>query len=62
MTTNQKVVAWVSIVGAGLIGSLATSLTFFKEQTVLITSISTLVSAVIALLVTIFSKPTTETK
>ena len=56
MTTNQKVVAWVSIVGAGLGGSLATSLTFFKDQTVLITSITTLVSAVVALLVTMFKK------
>lgn len=56
MTGSQKAVAIISIVGAGLIGSLATSLTFFKEQTMLITSISTLVSAVIALLVTIFNK------
>lgn len=57
MTTNQKIVAWISIVGAGLAGSLATSMTFFSEHTMLITSISTAVSAIIALLVTIFSKP-----
>ena len=56
MTTNQKIVAWVSIVGAGLVAGLGTSLTFFPDKTTLITSISTLVSAVIALLVTIFKK------
>lgn len=56
MTKNQKVVAWVSIVGAGLAGSFATAITFFGDQTVLITSIGGVVSAIVALVVTVFSK------
>ena len=56
MTINQKVVAWVSIVGAGLAASLATSLTFFSQHTIIITSIGTLISAVVAAVVTIFNK------
>jgi hypothetical protein len=56
MNTSQKVIAWVSILGAGIGGSLATSLTFFKDQTILITAIGAVVSTIVALVVTIFKK------
>jgi hypothetical protein len=56
MTTNQKVVAWVSIVAAGLTASFGAAITFFKDQTVLITAIGGVVSAVVALILTVFKK------
>lgn len=56
MTKNQKIVAWVSIVGSGLAASFGTAITFFSEHTVVITSIGTLVSAIVAAVVTIFKK------
>jgi hypothetical protein len=52
----SKLGIWTTIVGAGLVASLATSVTFFKEHTALITGISTLVSAIVALLVTLSKK------
>jgi hypothetical protein len=53
---KNKIVVWTSIIGSGLLASLATSMTFFKDQTIIITSVSTLVSAIIAFLVTTFKK------
>jgi hypothetical protein len=53
---KNKIVVWTSIIGSVLLASLATSMTFFKDQTIIITSVSTLVSAIIAFLVTTFKK------
>jgi len=61
MTKNQKIVAWVSIVGAGLAASFGSAVTFFSDHTALITGIGGIVSAIVALLVTIFNKTTTTT-
>ena len=52
MTQNQKVVAWVSIVGAGLGAGLATAINFFPDLTAMLTAVGGLISAVVAYIVT----------
>ena len=52
MTTNQKLIAWVSIVGAGLGASLAAAVNFFPDYTTLLTAAGGLLGAVIAFIVT----------
>jgi hypothetical protein len=56
MTTAQKVTAWITIVSAGLATSFGVAITFFKDQTALITAIGGAVSALAALALTVFKK------
>ena len=52
MTTNQKVVTWVSIVGAGVIASLTAAIKFFPNLTAVLTTGGGLIGAIIAFIIT----------
>ena len=52
MTKAQKIIAWVSILGSGIIASLSTATTFFPDLTIILTAIGGLISALIAHIVT----------
>jgi len=52
MTNKQKMIAWVTILGAGIGASLTASLNFFSEHTAVITAAGGLISAIVAFVVT----------
>ena len=52
MTSKQKLVAWVSIVGAGVGAGLITAVNFFPDLTTILTSAGTLIGAIVAFVVT----------
>ena len=52
MTRNQKLVTWVSIIGAGVVASLTTAIKFFPDLTALLTAGGGLIGAIIAFIVT----------
>jgi hypothetical protein len=52
MTSKEKVVAWLSILGASIGAGATAAVTFFKDYTGIITAGSALIGAVIAFLIT----------
>ena len=52
MTKNQKIIAWVSIVGSALIAGFGSAGTFFPDWTIVCTSAGGLIGAVVAFIVT----------
>ena len=52
MTKNQKIIAWFSIVGAGLAAGIATAANFFPELKTVLAASGTLIGAVVAFVVT----------
>jgi len=56
MTKAAKITAWVTIVGSGLATSFVTAVSFFPDNTSLITALGGAVSAIVALILTTLKK------
>lgn len=52
MNKNQKIIAWVSIVGAGLVASFSAAIKFFPDLTAILTAGGGLIGALVAFIVT----------
>ena len=52
LTSKQKVIAWVSIAGAGLGAGLVTAVNFYPDLTGVLTTSGTLIGAIVAYIVT----------
>jgi hypothetical protein len=51
MENNMKIVAWVSIIGAGIGAGLITAIKFFPDFTAILTAAGALIGAAVAYLV-----------
>ena len=52
MTGKQKIVTWVSIIGASVVAGLTTAINFFPDFTAVLTAGAGLVGAVVAFIAT----------
>lgn len=52
MNKNQKIIAWVSIIGASVGAGLTTAIKFFPDWTAILTAGAGLIGAVVAFIIT----------